>query len=168
MHTPTAPDEAKGDMTSMIDVVFLMIVFFVCIDFKVLEAKLDAFLPTDKGSGPSVVEPVEQLSVAIHVVDEGHERPHRAGRAQLVGHRVRWQVGPVTCHDVASVRNELQRIADDPTRLVPDPQTGGKKRMACVVEGYRGSRYDDVARTADLCRAAGFDDITFGGGLGPK
>ena len=32
-----AQEEAKSDMTPMIDVVFLMIIFFVCIDFKVLE-----------------------------------------------------------------------------------------------------------------------------------
>ena len=40
------------DMTPMIDVVFLLIIFFLCIDFKILEAKLPAYLPKDKGSQP--------------------------------------------------------------------------------------------------------------------
>ena len=34
--------EAEMDMTPMIDVVFLLIIFFLCIDFRVLEAKLPA------------------------------------------------------------------------------------------------------------------------------
>ena len=42
-----AQEEVKPDMTPMIDVVFLMIIFFICIDFKVLESKLPAYLPKD-------------------------------------------------------------------------------------------------------------------------
>ena len=66
-----AQEEAKADMTPMIDVVFLMIIFFICIEFKVLESKLNAFLPTDKGSQSTVVEPEEQLSIKIHVESKG-------------------------------------------------------------------------------------------------
>lgn len=167
MHTPAAPDEAKGDMTSMIDVVFLMIVFFVCIDFKVLEAKLDAFLPFDRG-GRSPVEPEQVVSVKVMVAADGREVPHSAGRYSLVGHRVTYDIAGAPLTSEAALRDELRRIADDPSLMVPDRETGGRRRMGCIVEGYPGTRYDDVARAADLCRAAGFDDISFGGGLGPK
>ena len=64
-------DEFTLNMTPMIDVVFLMIIFFICIEFKVLESKLNAFLPTDKGSQSTVVEPQEQLSIKIHVERKG-------------------------------------------------------------------------------------------------
>ena len=60
-------EEVKPDMTPMIDVVFLMIIFFICIDFKVLESKLPAYLPKDKGSNPNKVEPQEQLSIKVYV-----------------------------------------------------------------------------------------------------
>jgi biopolymer transport protein ExbD len=70
-----AQEEAKADMTPMIDVVFLMIIFFICIEFKVLESKLDAFLPTDKGSQSTVVEPEEQLAIKIHVEAKGTATP---------------------------------------------------------------------------------------------
>jgi hypothetical protein len=64
-------EEARSDTTPMIDVVFLMIVFFVCIDFRVLEAKLPAFLPKDQGAGSQVVVPQEQLIVRVTVTEPG-------------------------------------------------------------------------------------------------
>ena len=63
---------AEVDMTPMIDVVFLMIIFFLCIDFRVLEAKLPAFLPRDRG-GSLTADPIEQLSVRVHRVAEGQK-----------------------------------------------------------------------------------------------
>lgn len=174
-------EEVKADMTPMIDVVFLMIIFFICIDFKVLESKLPAYLPKDKGSQSTVVEPMEQLSVKIHVespgtpiyppgvspgaVNEGTSRPYRF---KLEGHRVKWEVGPKPLYKIEDVENELRRIASDPSSMVPDKETGGRKLMSCVIEAYPGTYYEDVAKTADACHSAGFKEINFGGGLGEK
>lgn len=175
-----AQEEAKGDMTPMIDVVFLMIIFFICIDFKVLESKLPAYLPKDKGSQSDVVEPQEQLSVKIYVesagtpiypegVTPGMISPNgRPYRFKLDGHRVKWEVGPKPLYNLADVQKELARIAQDPASQVPDKETGGKKLMTCVIEAYPGTYYEDVARTTDACNAAGFKEINFGGGLGAK
>ncbi len=175
---PLDVDEAKADTTAMIDVVFLMIVFFVCIDFRTLEAKLPAFLPKDRGASPAVVEPEQQLAVRVHVTTPGTPVAARAGdahgldpatgrpvRQRLVGHRVAWEVGPRRFDDLAAASAELARIARDPANHVLDPRTGERGPLACVVEGMRGSRYDDVAKAADACRAAGFPRIHFGGGL---
>ena len=172
-QTATPDEEQKGDMTPMIDVVFLLIVFFLCIEFKVLESRLDAFLPTDKGARSTVTPVEEQLVVRVHVADEGtvvtpedaRTVDGRPARYKLVGHQVRLEVGPVPCADLASCRQELARFAASDASYVDDPRTGGRKRIGLVVEGYPGTRYDDIARTADVCRAAGFDDITFGGGV---
>jgi len=155
-------------MTPMIDVVFLLIVFFLCIDFKVLESKLDAFLPTDRGGSPTIVQPEEQLVVRVHVDQPGTaiKDPKRPTRFKLEGHKVRLEIGPNVCRSLAASEQELVRVASDPSSQIPDRETGGRKLMSCVVEGYPGTRYDDIARAADLCRAAGFDDIHFGGGLG--
>lgn len=172
-------DECKSDMTPMIDVVFLLIVFFICIDFKVLEAKLDAWLPTDKGSSQEIVFPEEQLVVRVHVEQPGkvvyedgakaqtiEAAAQRASRFQLQGHTVRIEVGPHRCDTLADAKRELTRIANDADSMIPDKTTGGRKLLTCVVEGYPGTRYDDVARAADACHAAGFADIQFGGGMG--
>ena len=76
--------EAEMDMTPMIDVVFLLIIFFLCIDFKTLEAKLPAYLPKDKGSQSFDEEPVEQLSLKIVCTNRGREvtrNPKKVGLA---------------------------------------------------------------------------------------
>jgi hypothetical protein len=174
-----AQEEVKPDMTPMIDVVFLMIIFFICIDFKVLESKLPAFLPKDKGSQSTVVEPQEQLSVKIHVESKGTEKypegvpagainknSGRPYRFTLENHRVKWEVGPRALTTIEDVKRELERIARDPNSQVPDPMTGSKKLMSVVIEPYPGTCYEDVAKTTDACRAATFVDINFGGGLG--
>ncbi len=172
-------DEVKPDMTPMIDVVFLLIVFFLCIDFRVLEAKLPAFLPRDRGSGTQRVEPKDELAVRVHVTEPGTKvlaraadpngidpATGRAARFRLDGHRVAWQIGPRHFHDLAAAQAELKRIADDPDNHVLHPDGGEYGPIACVVEGLRGTCCHDVAQAADACRAAGFTRIHFGGGLG--
>jgi biopolymer transport protein ExbD len=175
-----AQEEAKMDMTPMIDVVFLMIIFFICIEFKVLESKLDAFLPTDKGSQNTVVEPEEQLAIKIHVEAKGtpdysdyggegiNENTGRPNRFALIGHKVRWEVGPKPLGSIEAVKAELDRIAKDPNSKIPDKKTGGKKLMSCVIEAYPGTYYEDVAKTNDAANSAGFKEVNFGGGLGAK
>lgn len=174
-----AQEEAKADMTPMIDVVFLMIIFFICIEFKVLESKLDAFLPTDKGSQNTVVEPEEQLAIKIHVESNGSKDFSKYGgqginpgtgrpnRFVLNGHKVKWEIGPKPVYSLAEVQKELKRIADDPASQIPDKKTGGTKLMSCVIEAYPGTYYEDVAKTNDAANNAGFKEVNFGGGLGP-
>jgi hypothetical protein len=170
-------DEVKPDMTPMVDVVFLLIVFFLCIDFKMLEAKLPAFLPRDHGSAPTHLEPEEQLVVRVHVTSPGTRVPAaatdergvdpmtgRPARFRLAGHRVAWEVGPKRFEDLAAATTELARIATDPQNRVVDRATGEQRPLACIVDGLRGTCYDDVARAADACRASGFTTIEFGAG----
>ena len=174
-----AHGESKPDMTPMIDVVFLMIVFFVCIDFQVLESKLEAFLPRDKGG--SSAPPQEQLSVKILVDRAGVPKYERGGpgevdkatgrsyRFKVEGHRVRYQVGPGTFDSIAGLTVELTRIAKSraarsKTSRSPAPRSSSpaSSRRSPV------PNYDDVAKVADACREAGFVEVHFGGGLGAK
>jgi hypothetical protein len=147
----------------------------------VLEAKLPAFLPRDRGGSPARIEPELQLAVRVHVTSPGRKVVHgpadaagrdpatgRPARHRLHDHRVAWEVGPRRFDDLAAAAAELARLAADPAHHVPDPETGERRPIACVVEGLRGSCYDDVARAADACRAAGFTRIHFGGGMDPR
>ncbi len=176
--------EARPDMTPMIDCVFLMIVFFVCIDFRTLEAKLPAYLPKERGAGPSRVEPQSSLSIGVYERARGERTIPGGGagaalawdpgtgrrpRFALRGHSVRWDVGPIAIDDYPALAAQLVRICADRSTWQDDPQhPGQKKPLRVVIEPHPGVYYDDVAATTDAVRAAGFTEVDFGGGMGPR
>ncbi len=58
--------DAKGDMTPMIDCVFLLLIFFILMPFKSIEAKIESHLPKDSGQGKGNPSPdVEKVDVKI-------------------------------------------------------------------------------------------------------
>jgi biopolymer transport protein ExbD len=159
-------------MTPMIDVVFLLIVFFLCIDFRVLEAKLPAYLPKDTGVHVHQLEPQEQVVVRI-VCDDAGEKIRRPGVASgayfLEGHAIHWEVGPERIRRLDDLVDKLTGIACDPSRRRPDPRVPGHTKLASVVvEPLSQTTYGDVATTVDAVIAAGFADIAFGGGYGTR
>ncbi len=63
-------EEVKLSMTPMIDVTFLILVFFMCtLQFKTLSAKMLAFLPTDTGLAPNQGPTEEPVRISLRVVD---------------------------------------------------------------------------------------------------
>lgn len=178
-----AQEEAQMDMTPMIDVVFLLIIFFLCIDFRILESKLPAYLPKDSGSQTTQVEPIEKLSVQIVCTNWGTEVPRRATAKQtkdkegfmidpaimLYDHKIHWQVNAVKIQDPVKLKETLEKIAKDPTKRQPDASKPGQtKIMPVVIEPGPETTYGDVAMTVDAVTNAGFEEIQFGGGLGSR
>ncbi len=52
--------EVKLELTPMIDVTFLILIFFMCtLKFKTLDAKFVSYLPTDRGLGTPMVDSFE-------------------------------------------------------------------------------------------------------------
>ena len=69
-----AEEECELEMTSMIDVTFLLLIFFMCtLKFKTLEGKLAAYLPKDVGVNTSEAEEIEKVEVLIKVANEGNK-----------------------------------------------------------------------------------------------
>ena len=69
-----ATEEHDMEMTPMIDVVFLLLIFFLCtLKFKTLEGKLSAFLPKDVGVNTTEAEPIEKVEILLEVVHEGKQ-----------------------------------------------------------------------------------------------
>ena len=67
-----AEEEHEMEMTPMIDVTFLLLIFFLLtIKFKILEGKLSAYLPKDVGVNSSPAEPKEKVEITIHVEQAG-------------------------------------------------------------------------------------------------
>jgi biopolymer transport protein ExbD len=135
---PSALAPVEPDLTSMIDVVFLMIVFFLCtLSFHELEGRLDSRLPKDEGGRPGP---------ALVLVDPLHLDVVRdASRAAGVAVRVQ---GTRTL-DLAALPALVERFVA--TSLEP---------RARVSTGP-GVTYGDVVSVLDACVLGGLLDVSF-------
>ncbi len=172
-HLEDAQEEAKMDMTPMIDVVFLLIIFFLCIDFRILEAKLPAYLPKDVGSHSEEVEPQEKLRIKIVLEEWGVEveRPFQPASKPkkaywLNGHDVHYTVGPKRFEDLDELKDELLRVKPD--KWITDPKTQQRELVGVVIEPGTGAVYADVAPCVDTILSCEYQNINFGGGLGSR
>ena len=150
----------KMDMTPMIDVVFQLLVFFMCtIQFRTLEGRLSAYLPKGVGPNPSAVEPLERVTLAISVRVPGTrleprgnlpwdgEGPFRFGPDRDVV----YDVGPRQLHDRTSLTERLEQLH------------AGMPERGLSIDARPGSVYADVIGALDCAIAAGFEDISFTG-----
>jgi len=158
-----AEEEQKMEMTPMIDVTFLLLIFFMCtIKFKKLEGKLVAYLPKDMGTQTTKVDPVEKLDIRLDVIEEGRQLAPRGGGAYnpaihsrfiYEGRSFAIKIGPqaFTSDQIEQVADRLTVIAaSDPERPVTlDPRTG------IVTE--------DVVKVLDRVLDAGFTKVSFAG-----
>ncbi len=160
-------EKCELQMTPMIDVTFLLLIFFMCtLKFKVLEGKLGAYLPKDVGVNTSQAEPVEKVDIRLDVLRPGNKM--RETRDGLV---------PYTDEDVKANR----RFVYDNTRQIR--YTVGTKRTTKLEEVVKSlkafikadpekkatidPRTDvtnlDVVLVLDAAMDAGYTDITFKG-----
>ena len=103
-----AEDEARLEMTPMIDVTFLLLVFFMAtLQFKTLDGKLAAYLPKEAGS--CWTEPEPSIDVRIFASEQG----------------VSYSVGPKKVSTMETLRTLLQRYQaqapDRPVAIGPAP-----------------------------------------------
>ena len=165
MGTAAPQDEIKTDMTPMIDVVFQLMIFFMCtIKFKTLEGKLSAYLPKDVGVNTNDSEPKEKVDIIIRVRKEGTKMhplndvawsgqgPFRYGDDRVL----EFQVGP---KKYASVQELNARLKD---LFQADPERGA------TIDSLPGTVYEDVVAVLDQAIDAQFTDITFKGARAEK
>ena len=145
MRRPSPYIDRRGDMeikmTPMIDVVFLLLVFFVwTASFQIVEQVLPSHLsevagslPTDPNEPPPVEEDFDRVVL----------------RVRWVGDRPVWQVNQIDVASLLQVRSRLETIAtikrDAPVILHPDAQVP----LGYVIDLY------------DLARLVGFEKIQF-------
>ena len=160
-------EKCELQMTPMIDVTFLLLIFFMCtLKFKVLEGKLGAYLPKDVGVNTSQAEPVEKVDIRLDVINAGNKM--RETKEGLVPYTaddaaenrrfvydntrvIRYSVGPKKTSDIKEVVKSLKayRKADPEKKATIDPRTGVTNK--------------DVVIVLDAAIDAGYDDITFKG-----
>lgn len=172
MASKVKADTEKGDMTSMIDVVFLLLIFFMCAaKFKTLESKLQANLPKDMGESsapaPDVTPRRIELKVQTYSTDSGKKVAKeiliQVG-SNVVGRYLRpaFATSDVERNELTAQRQmvitrlreqleEMKRMDDPsvrtPTFIAPDLRIPS----------------DDVVQVLDAVIAAKITDLTFAG-----
>ncbi|MBK8181110.1 MAG: biopolymer transporter ExbD [Planctomycetes bacterium] len=163
MGNAAPQDEIKGDMTPMIDVVFQLMIFFMCtIKFKTLEGKLTAYLPKDVGvnTTPTTAK-LEKVDIVVKVLkegtklhsernepyEEGSGRPFRYGPDRLV----QIQVGSMITTKVEELAARLKQLH----QAQPD--------RAATIDPKAKTTYADTVLVLNTAVEAGFLDITFKG-----
>ncbi len=159
-------EKQEMEMTPMIDVTFLLLIFFMCtIKFKTLEGKLSAYLPKDVGSRPSEAKPKETIKVKLVVVNPGTKLdptgmrefdPASDRRFTYSGDRqITMHVQSRAYSTVDEVRERLielkQLTPEDPVEI--DPR--------------QGVAYSEVARVLDAVLQAKFEEVSFSGSYEP-
>jgi len=148
-------EEPRADMTPLIDVVFQILIFFLCtLHFRQLDGRLDAYLPRDAGARPGETR-LDPIEVGLRVLDPGEPRDPRAperpwsgvGPFERVGRRLAYTVGPRRCTDLETLGAllvELKRA--DPAYRVS-------------LRAGEGTLQGDVVAVLDRVIDAGFEDV---------
>lgn len=146
-------EDCELQMTPMIDVVFLLLIFFMCAtDFKVPDYRVDANLPKDKGLRNVQVKPPEELPefrITIDPVDpkniDDTGATFRIGRDNVVPYEAL-----------------IQEVAQGYLAIKEDPRYHGKKCPA-VIDGHKEVDFKYVIHAINACLALGdqLDEINF-------
>ncbi|MGD9644851.1 MAG: ExbD/TolR family protein [Pirellulales bacterium] len=146
MRAPRRPDDDKRNydvnMTPMIDVVFLLLVFFVCTtDFQALESLLPTPLKAAGATGEAVDPPDEPPELA--------ELEPIIIKLTLAEGQPRWEVNARVCRNPDELRETLQRLAEIERRLPVVLDIDGAVPLGVAIDLY------------DRCRLAGFERLRF-------
>ena len=156
-------EKCELEMTPMIDVTFLLLIFFLCtLKFKTLEGYLASYLPKDVGKNVEKSEPPpEPIEIVVRVTEPGTRIGVVSGRQVSASSGERYEfsadralsyrVGPRMCASPAEVSERLRELsALDPEREVK-------------IDVKPGVVYGEVVPVVDGVLAAGLRDVRFVG-----
>ena len=147
--------ETSLEMTPMIDVTFLLLIFFLCtIQFKILEGKIPAYLPKGVGMNPSPIEnQLERLAIRVSRLD--HSIQTHDGERSLPWRwdedQIQVRVGPRECGGL----EELHELVKHSKRESPE--------LAATLDLAPGTLYIDAVKVLNECLRADLHEITFTG-----
>ncbi len=155
-----AEEKNEMEMTPMIDVTFLLLIFFMCtIKFKTLEGRLSAYLPRDVGVNQSDAEPIEKVDISVSVLEEGTRYSPKdptqpwsgEGRFIIRGRKIQYKIGPSVFTEAEEMTKKLKKSHED------------DDERPATIDAKPGTMYADIIVALDAAIEAGFTDITFGG-----
>ena len=142
-------EETKLSMTPMIDVVFLLLIFFMCATkFKVPDYRLDADLPKHKGTAPNPIpfDDIPDFTVTIEKVD--------APKGEV---RAKFRVGRDKYVDLESLAAVIKH---DYHALAHQAAVHGKK-IPAVIRGDKDVDFGYIVAAVDACIAAKVATVEF-------
>jgi len=135
-----ATEEVDMQMTPMIDVTFLLLIFFMCsIKFKLLDGKLAAYLPRDVGVNATPID-VELLKIDI-LMELKPDTP----------------LGFVVYVNDKRVKFPKEFYNAVKTLHEKDPE------LKVTIYPGKGIQYGHVVKVVNECLRANLTNITFGG-----
>lgn len=156
-------EEVKPDMTPMIDVTFLLLIFFiVTLKFKVLEGRLDAALPKDRGTSTTEAEEVEKIDILMTVAEPGKLIPDESLKGLKIyqGRRIRIEIGTQRWYyDPSDIDDVYDPIPGLPTFL----STYDKEETPVSLDARKGINYGDVIILLDVVVREEFEKVSFAG-----
>jgi biopolymer transport protein ExbD len=154
------PEAPRSEMTPMVDVSFLLLIFFMLtIQFKTLEGLLSAHLPKEAGISCYAEEPPESLDLTIRVLTEGTRLDAVSGALWsgtgpyrfAPDRQVRWSLGPWSTTDATALAQRLIQVH----RHEPD------RRIA--IDAHPGTIYSEAVSAFDAVQLAGWSEVVFVG-----
>ena len=146
----SAGERVELQMTSMIDVVFLLLIFFIAATkFKDPEAALHAFLPKKQQAAKAAAsekkddDKIEDLQdINIRVEKEGRRPKIYMGQAAL------------TSFD--QLERALRRV-----RAGLEKRDEGRDKVRVIIDGHEDVYYGFVVDAMNVCIRVGYRDINF-------
>ena len=165
-----ANEKHEMEMTPMIDVTFLLLIFFMCtLKFKTLEGKLAAYLPKDVGVNQSDAEPIEKVEVLVRVRNAGTKMKPK-GKDEVVPYKEtdtgRWVWGNdrVLEYSVANFKTQkLSELGKKLKQIYTQRKALNEEKVPSTIDARTGTVYEDITGVLDEAIEAGFSDITFVG-----
>lgn len=162
-----ASSTAEMEMTPMIDVTFLLLVFFMCtLKFKTLEGRLAAYLPREEGVNTGAATPLDDVDLRLEVRAPGRRLAVHGDAAWsgAAGTRYRFSeerrltfwVGPRRYEDLEAAGARLRELR----RASP-----GRQVALAAAEGVVHS---ELVAALDRVLECGFDEVRLVGAEASK
>lgn len=143
--------------TSLIDIVFLLLIFFMCASrFKQVEQKLDAFLP-QSGDQMAVRSSLPPKELTIFVRDDAVMRGSANHNLKAMREATYYleSRGATPVHDPRIMLPRLRQLAADQdlrVLIAPYDESMGRDQLV---------PFFNVVKVVDICKAAGIGNIAF-------
>ena len=167
-----ASEEIKMEMTPMIDVTFLLLIFFLCsIKFKILEGKLQTYLPKDVGVNTT---PQQKMLEKVDIRIYRKQTREQLDLEQIANYSAwvdagGWNESQVDLYfqgQKISGLNELDKHLKDLRERIPPPSGDDpdeEDTLKMNLEAMKGCIYEDIVKVVDVALGAKFTSITFRG-----